>query len=157
MLFGGNILLLGFLHRFSQWVFLSPVLPDISVKPSSSSHSESCMSPCTRRFKCFVLNTLCSKTKHLRSLVPDFEWLEELGDFRLKMKTKLRNPFLNVIYYPCQNMLLKCEGRAIYQPFWFCPKQFPLRLSIALKGALIFKLQANIFWQYSDSPYILLF
>ena len=35
--------------------------------------------------------------------------------------------FILLLPYPCQNMLFKCEGRAIYQPFWFCPKQFPPR------------------------------
>ena len=58
---------------------------DISqrIKPSISSHSKSRMRSRMRRFKCFVLNALCSKTKHLRhfirDLVQEFEWLEILG------------------------------------------------------------------------------
>ena len=32
-----------------------------------------------RHLKCFVLNTLCSKTKHLRRLARGFQWLEILG------------------------------------------------------------------------------
>ena len=34
---------------------------------------------CSRHLKCFVLNTLCSKTKHRRHLKRGFEWLELLG------------------------------------------------------------------------------
>ena len=43
----------------------------IKVKPSISSHSKPCTTPCTRLLKRFVLITLCCKTKHLRSLVQD--------------------------------------------------------------------------------------
>ena len=37
----------------------------LSLKPGISSHSKHHM----RLLKCFVLNTLCSKTKHLRRLI----------------------------------------------------------------------------------------
>ena len=54
-----------------------------TVKPSISSHSKPCKTPRTRLLKCFVLITLCCKTKHLRSLVRaivrGFERLEILG------------------------------------------------------------------------------
>ena len=53
------------------------------VKPSISIQSKPCTMTCTRLLKCFVLNTPCSKTKHLRSLVRwlvrGFDWLEILG------------------------------------------------------------------------------
>ena len=53
-----------------------------ALKPSISSHSK----PCMRHL--FVLNVLCSKTKHLRHHVRRFKWLEIL-DLRLfKIDTK---------------------------------------------------------------------
>ena len=52
---------------------------ECALKPSFFSHSK----PRTRLLKCFVLITLCCKTKHLWSLVWDlvrgFGWLEILG------------------------------------------------------------------------------
>ena len=44
------------------------------VKPSISSH----LNPRTRRLKCFVLNRLCSKIKHLRYFVQDL--VQSLND-----------------------------------------------------------------------------
>ena len=53
------------------------------LKPSISSHLKPRTTPRTKLLKCFVLVTLCCKTKHLRSLVQaivrGFEWLEILG------------------------------------------------------------------------------
>ena len=39
------------------------------LKPSISSHSKPRTMAYTRLLKCFVLITLCCKTKHLRSLI----------------------------------------------------------------------------------------
>jgi hypothetical protein len=53
------------------------------LKPSISTHSKTRTTPRTRFLKCFVLITLCCKTKKLRSLirgvVRGFEWVEILG------------------------------------------------------------------------------
>ena len=53
------------------------------VKPSISTHSKPCTTHRTRLLKCFLLITLCCKTKHLRShvrgIVWGFEWVEILG------------------------------------------------------------------------------
>ena len=80
------------------------------LKPSSSSHSK----PPTGHLKCFVLNTLCSKTKHLRCLVRDlvqgFKWLEELGLRSNETALKLWTLF----YWACPIFV----GR-----WWYCSKQ----------------------------------
>ena len=46
-----------------------------TVKPSNSSHSK----PLLRCLRCFVLEHIVFKTKHLRRLVRGFECLEILG------------------------------------------------------------------------------
>ena len=48
-------------------------------------------------------------------------------NIRIANTLLFQTTFILLLPYPCQNMLFKCEGRAIYQPFWFCPKQFPPR------------------------------
>ena len=68
------------------------------LKPSISTHSKTRTKACTRHFICLVLNTLCSKAKHVRHLVWDlirgFEWLEILG-FILWYST---SPFLCLVH-----------------------------------------------------------
>ena len=53
------------------------------LKPNISSHSKPHTRSHTRHLKCFVLNTLCYKRKHLKQIVQDLlrgsEWLEILG------------------------------------------------------------------------------
>ena len=57
--------------------------------------------PCMRLLECFVLITLCCKTKHLRSLVQvivrDFEWLEVLA-FSFKKWSRLQDFIISCLH-----------------------------------------------------------
>ena len=68
------------LHMETLFLQTPALLTLDSVKPSISTHSNLTR---TRLLKCFVLITLCCKTKHLRNLVQaiirGFEWLEIQG------------------------------------------------------------------------------
>ena len=87
-----NFLSLWYIIRPSQWGqkffgvvlgFCIHIITNTNIKPSISSQSKPCTMTCIRLLKCFVLNTLFSKTKHLRSLVQvivrGFDWPEILG------------------------------------------------------------------------------
>ena len=73
-----------------------------TVKPSMSSHSKPHttphMIPYTRLLKCFVLISLCCKTKHLRSLVwgivQGFERIEKANIILVQHIKKLHSRFL---------------------------------------------------------------
>ena len=73
------------------------------LNSSISSYSKHCSTPRTRliKCKCFVLITLCCKTKHLRSLVQvivrDFEWLEVLA-FSFKKWSRLQDFIISCLH-----------------------------------------------------------
>ena len=91
------------------------------------------MRSCTRRLKCFVLNSLCSKTKkHLRRLIWDlvraFEWVEIVAFTRKKFEYG-RNILRNQNSYakesknaPSENILTHCKmmecGNQVSVTFW---------------------------------------
>ena len=84
-----------------NYVYLWLGIQSFKLKPSISTHSKPCMTSRTRLLKCFVLITLCCKTKHLRSLVwaivRGFEWLEIVGLSSQKIN-RVHN--LRIIFQP---------------------------------------------------------
>ena len=77
-----------------------------------SSHSKPHMTPQTRLLKCFVLISLCCKTKHLRSLVraivKGFEWVELLrfSSITLSYVQAVQSSFFCFRHQICHNALL---------------------------------------------------
>ena len=62
-------------YVFHSWKsFQKELHLPFEVKPSISSHSKPHTRSRTRHLKCFVLNTVCSKTKRLRRLLRDLVW-----------------------------------------------------------------------------------